>query len=97
MNMNEYYTRACRRVSTQSRMRTMLISDYAEPDETEFTPVDILTLAEWEALDVQPPDFLMGEILSTTSRTLLAADTGLAYPALGNTQTGALRYAGNPV
>jgi hypothetical protein len=36
-----------------------------------------LSLANWLARDIPPPDFLLGEILSTTSRALLSAPTGL--------------------
>ncbi|TWA59259.1 AAA domain-containing protein [Azospirillum brasilense] len=36
-----------------------------------------LTLDEWEARDIPPPDLLMGEVLSTTTRALMVADTGL--------------------
>jgi hypothetical protein len=37
-----------------------------------------LTIAQWEArTDVEDPDFLMGELLSTTTRMMLVAATGL--------------------
>lgn len=36
-----------------------------------------LTLDQWRQRDLPPPDFLMAEVFSTTSRTLLAAATGL--------------------
>lgn len=41
-----------------------------------------LTPAAWAARDLPPPDFLMGELFSTTSRVLLAADTGLGKSML---------------
>jgi hypothetical protein len=71
MNMDEYYTRAMQtRVYPKQDENNADWRDYAEPDETEFTPVDIITLAEWEALDVQPPDFLMGEIRRAAASVL---------------------------
>src|SRR3954469_9952010 len=49
--------------------------------------VDVLTLpltpAAWAARKLPPPDRLMGELLSTTSRTFLAADTGLGKSMFG--------------
>jgi RecA-family ATPase len=36
-----------------------------------------LTPAAWAAREIAPQDFLLGELLFTTSRTLFAADTGL--------------------
>jgi AAA domain-containing protein len=38
---------------------------------------DKLSLQGWVTRDVKPPDFLMGELLSTTSRVELVAPTGL--------------------
>jgi hypothetical protein len=35
------------------------------------------TLEQWRLRDLEQPDFIMGAILSTTSRTILAAKTGL--------------------
>jgi hypothetical protein len=40
-------------------------------------PGPCLTLAEWLARDLPPPDFLFGQWLSTTTRALLIAPTGL--------------------
>jgi AAA domain len=37
----------------------------------------VLTLAEWAARDLPEADCLLGEILTTTTRALLAADTGI--------------------
>jgi hypothetical protein len=42
-----------------------------------------LTLAEWRARDLPEPDFLMGSWLTTTSRVLLTAATGLGKSNLG--------------
>ena len=36
-----------------------------------------LSLADWLARDISPPDNLLGELLSTTSRLILSAPTGL--------------------
>jgi hypothetical protein len=36
-----------------------------------------LTLAYWLERDIAPPDFLLGELLSTTSRVLMVAPTGI--------------------
>lgn len=45
----------------------------------------ILTPAAWMARNLPPPDYLMGELFSTTSRVLISADTGLgkSMAALG--------------
>jgi hypothetical protein len=54
-----------------------------EPDPTpEFSPamrwpLPPLTIAEWTTRDLEPPDCLMGDWLTTTSRVLLVAPTGL--------------------
>lgn len=37
----------------------------------------VLSPAAWMARNLPPPDYLMGELFSTTSRVLLSADTGL--------------------
>jgi DNA polymerase len=42
-----------------------------------------LTLEQWAARDLPVPDHLLGELLSTTSRMLLAADTGLGKTRFG--------------
>jgi hypothetical protein len=53
------------------------------PNPSWFDP-KILTLAHWlERDDVAPPDFLLGEVLSTTSRVLMFAPTGLGKTNLG--------------
>ena len=42
-----------------------------------------LTLAEWKARDLPPPDYICGNWLSTTSRVLLVAPTGLGKTMFG--------------
>jgi hypothetical protein len=37
----------------------------------------VLTLDQWAARDLPQPDYLLGEMFSTTTRMLLAADTGI--------------------
>lgn len=44
---------------------------------TEELPELALTLEQWAVRDLPSPDYLLGEVLSTTSRVLLAADTGI--------------------
>jgi hypothetical protein len=57
--------------------------DKPAPDRPPITPAALvivlppLTPAEWEARDLPPPDFLLGYWLTTTTRALLTADTGL--------------------
>ena len=52
------------------------------PSQDESGTVDIpetlcLSIADWLARDLPEPDFIIGDIISTTTRALLAADTGL--------------------
>jgi AAA domain len=50
-----------------------------QPDavaDDAFDPRE-MTVAAWLSRDIAPPDFLLGEILSTTSRCALIAPTGL--------------------
>jgi len=42
----------------------------------------ILIAKQWEERDLPPPDYICGEVLSTTSRTLMSADTGLGKSLL---------------
>jgi Bifunctional DNA primase/polymerase, N-terminal/AAA domain len=42
-----------------------------------------LTLAEWKARDLPPPDYICGNWLSTTNRVLLVAPTGLGKTMFG--------------
>jgi AAA domain-containing protein len=48
------------------------------PPEVEIAVLPPLTIAEWKAReDLAEPDFLLGHFLTTTSRVLLTATTGL--------------------
>ena len=51
------------------------VSNWIEPDE-EYVRQK-LSVQGWIAREVKPPEFLMGELLSTTSRVELVAPTGL--------------------
>ena len=42
----------------------------------------ILTPAQWAKRDLPAPDYICGEVFSTTNRTLLAGDTGLGKSLL---------------
>jgi AAA domain len=48
-----------------------------QPQADINSALKFLTLDQWRQRDLPPPDFLMAEVFSTTSRTLLAAATGL--------------------
>jgi AAA domain/Bifunctional DNA primase/polymerase, N-terminal len=55
----------------------------AEETEAKGTTLPPLTIGQWRSRDdVEDPDFLMGEMLSTTSRMLLVAATGLGKTQL---------------
>lgn len=43
----------------------------------EVTKFLILTMDEWRGRDLPTPDYLLGEVLSTTSRAIMSAPTGL--------------------
>jgi hypothetical protein len=45
-------------------------------DETPNTPL-VLTLKQWRDRDLPTPDYLLGEVFSTTSRGIMSAPTGL--------------------
>jgi hypothetical protein len=49
----------------------------------EIATLPPLTLDEWRNRDLQPPDFIMGHWLTTTSRVLLTAATGLGKTNFG--------------
>jgi hypothetical protein len=49
----------------------------AAPPKIEISTLPPLTLSDWRHRDLPPPDFIMGHWLSTTSRGLLTAATGL--------------------
>jgi hypothetical protein len=50
---------------------------YPESAKATVPATLCLTLADWTTRDLPEPDYLMGELMSTTTRMLLAADTGL--------------------
>jgi AAA domain len=52
--------------------------------DDEASPFDVpLTVDEWKARELPPPDRLLGEWLTTTSRVYMSADTGLGKTSLG--------------
>jgi hypothetical protein len=51
-------------------------------ERSNRSPNRSFTLAEWLERDMQPPDFLLGNLLSTSSRILLYADTGVGKTML---------------
>lgn len=56
--------------------------DHAPP-QIEITSLPPLTLDEWRERDLPPPDFIMGNWLTTTTRCLLTAATGLGKTNFG--------------
>jgi hypothetical protein len=50
---------------------------HAKPEAPEINTLPPLTLEEWQTRDLPPKDFLLGNWLTTTTRCLLTADTGL--------------------
>ena len=56
--------------------------DHAPP-QIEITSLPPLTINDWIARDLPQPDFLSGHWLTTTSRVLLSATTGLGKSNLG--------------
>jgi hypothetical protein len=53
------------------------VNDNCEPSGGADQSEVCIRLADWLARDIPPPEFLMGELLSTTSRAMLTAPTGL--------------------
>jgi hypothetical protein len=51
--------------------------------EVEIAILPPLTIPDWRGRDLPPPDFIMGHWLSTTSRVLLTAATGLGKTNFG--------------
>jgi hypothetical protein len=49
----------------------------AEPEEIVINELPPMKLAEWRNRELPPPDFLMGHWMTSTTRCLLTADTGL--------------------
>jgi hypothetical protein len=65
-----------------TREKLERLADAAQPFRTgnlaqKTDPRDRLGLDYWLSLDIPPPDFLLGEILSTTSRAEIIAPSGL--------------------
>ena len=56
------------------------IQDVAPAPEDRFL---CLTLDQWADRKIQPKDFLLGEVFSTTTRAILSADTGLGKTHFG--------------
>ena len=54
-----------------------------KPAKIEIARLPPLTLSEWRDRDLPDPDFLMGNWLTTTSRVLLTAATGLGKTNFG--------------
>jgi hypothetical protein len=55
----------------------------AAPPKVEIAVLPPLTLDEWRNRDLPEPDFIMGHWLTTTSRVLLSAATGLGKTNFG--------------
>jgi hypothetical protein len=55
----------------------------AAPPKVEIATLPPLTLADWRDRDLPEPDFIMGHWLTTTSRVLLTAATGLGKTNFG--------------
>jgi hypothetical protein len=53
------------------------------PPKVEITTLPPLTLDDWRDRDLPPPDFIMGWWLTTTTRVLLTAATGLGKTNFG--------------
>jgi AAA domain len=53
------------------------------PPKVEIATLPPLTLNEWRSRDLPEPDFIMGHWLTTTSRVLLTAATGLGKTNFG--------------
>jgi hypothetical protein len=54
-----------------------------KPPTVEIATLPPLTLDDWRNRDLPPPDFIMGHWLTTTSRVLLTAATGLGKTNFG--------------
>ena len=53
------------------------------PEPTNELSLPPLTVEDWRDRDLPEPDFMMGDWLTTTSRVLLTAATGLGKSNLG--------------
>jgi hypothetical protein len=59
------------------------ITEAAPPPKIEIATLPPLTLGDWRNRDLAAPDLIMGHWLTTTSRILLAAATGIGKTKLG--------------
>jgi Bifunctional DNA primase/polymerase, N-terminal/AAA domain len=62
-------------------------STAASPEEIVIETLPPMTLLEWRDRDLPSSDFLLGNILTTTTRCLLTADTGLGKTNLALAMT----------
>jgi hypothetical protein len=62
---------------SQSVLETIIEDTEPYPAATAWIDPKTLSLAYWLERDLALPDFLLGELLSTTSRVLMVAPTGL--------------------
>jgi hypothetical protein len=53
------------------------LGGWVDPGKQYDIDLSLLDLATWLERDIPPPDFLLGELLSTTTRALLIGPTGL--------------------
>ena len=73
----------------QSKSKTSivrLLESYSPPDTIAYplTSANLtLTIAEWRARALKDPDFLLGSWLTTTSRVLMTAATGIGKTNFG--------------
>jgi hypothetical protein len=56
---------------------------YKDDQPPEPSPALCLSVSDWLKRDMAPPDFLLGEWLSTTSRVMLVAPTGIGKTNFG--------------
>lgn len=49
----------------------------SKPKKIAIAKLPPLTLSDWDSRELAPPDFLMGSIISTTSRIMMSAQTGI--------------------
>ena len=57
--------------------------DWIDGDDRQQQQNVVLTLQEWLVRDLPEPDYILGNWLTTTSRALLVAPTGLGKTMLG--------------
>jgi hypothetical protein len=65
------------------KLAARLRLDAERSRRTQASGAALHSPADWAARQLEPPDFLMGELFSTTSRVLIAADTGLGKSMIG--------------